>query len=102
MILKVYCETCDQLICRDCMDFIHVKPSHSCFLVKDVANNYKEILASNNKAMEGALTRGNAFLQQLTCETDRVDREAENINRQIAQKKRIRGEASQSNVGAKS
>ncbi|XP_028399258.1 E3 ubiquitin-protein ligase TRIM56-like [Dendronephthya gigantea] len=36
-ILKVYCETCDQLICRDCMDFKHVKPDHSCFLIKDVA-----------------------------------------------------------------
>ncbi len=31
MILKVYCETCDKLICRDCMDFNHLKQGHSCF-----------------------------------------------------------------------
>ena len=86
MILKVYCETCDQLICRDCMDFKHLKQSHSCFLVKDVANNYKELLASNNKAMEDALTKGNAFLRRLTLATERLDRDSENIRSQIVQK----------------
>ena len=85
--LKVYCETCDQLICKDCMDFKHVKPSHSCFLVKDVANNYKELLDSNNKVMQDALAEGDAFLQQLTRETERLDHEAADIKNQIAQKK---------------
>ena len=85
--LKVYCETCDRLICKDCMDFKHVKPSHSCFLVKDVANNYKELLDSNNRVMKDALTEGNVFIQQLTHETERIDHEAENIKSQIAQKK---------------
>ena len=84
--LKVYCETCDQLICKDCMDFKHVKPSHSCFLVKDVANNYKELLDANNKAMEDASTEGNAFLQQLTLESEKLHREAKNIKIKITQK----------------
>ena len=87
MILKVYCETCDQLICRDCMDFKHVKQSHSCVLVKDVASKYKELLDSNNKEMENVLTEGNAFRQQLRRETERLDHEAENIKNQIVQKK---------------
>ena len=84
--LKVYCETCDELICRDCMDFKHVKQGHSCVLVKDVANNYKETLDSNNKAMEDALTEGNSFLEQLTRERDRVDREATDVKNRIAQR----------------
>ncbi|CAB4010619.1 tripartite motif-containing 45-like [Paramuricea clavata] len=87
MTLKVYCETCDQLICKDCMDFKHVKQSHSCFLVKDVASNYKELLASNNKAMEDALTEGNAFIGRITLKTERLDRDAENIKTEIAQRK---------------
>ena len=87
MILKVYCETCDQLICKDCMDFKHVKQSHSCFLVKDVANNYKKLLDSNNRVMKDVLNEGNAFIQKLTRETERIDQEAENIKSQIAQKK---------------
>ena len=87
MILKVYCETCDQLICKDCMDFKHLKQGHTCFLVKDVASNYKEILASNNKAMEDALTKGNAFLQKLTHETERLDSEACDVKKKIARSK---------------
>ena len=86
MILKVYCETCDQLICRDCMDFKHVKPSHSCVLVKDVANKYKELLHSNNKSMDDALTKGNVFLKHLTLQTERLHQEAKNIKSQITQK----------------
>ena len=87
--LKVYCKTCDQLICKDCMDFKHVKQGHSCVLVKDVASNYKEILASNNKAMEDALTEGNLFLQQLTLATQRLEHQAENTRSQIVQKKEL-------------
>ena len=86
MILKVYCKTCDQLICRDCMDFKHVEQSHSCVLVTDVANNYKELLDSNSKAMEDALTEGNAFLERLTHATEQLHREAKNIKSQITQK----------------
>ena len=85
--LKVYCETCNQLICRDCMDFKHVKQGHSCVLVKDVANNYKELLASNGKAMEDALTEGNVFIQRLTLTTQQLDRDAENAKNKIAQRK---------------
>ena len=89
MILKIYCETCDQLICRDCMVFKHVKPGHSCFLVKDVANNYKELLDSNNRVMKDALTEGNAFIQQLTRETEGLHNETKNIKSQIVQKKEL-------------
>ena len=88
MILKVYCETCNQLICRDCMDFKHVKQEgHSCFLVKDVVNNYKELLTSSNKTMEDALTESNAFAQRLSLTAKQFDRDAENIKSQIVKKK---------------
>jgi hypothetical protein len=46
------------------MDFKHVKQGHSCVLVKDVANNHQELITSNNKAMEDALTESNVFLQR--------------------------------------
>ena len=69
------------------MDFKHVKQGHSCFLVKDVANNYKELLASNNKAMEDALTEGNVFLQRLMLTTQQLDRDAKNAKNKIAQRK---------------
>ena len=87
--LKVYCETCDQLICKECMEIKHVKQSHSCVLVKDEAIKYKELLALNNKDMKTVLTEGNAFLQQLNHETERLDHEVEYIKRQIVQKKEL-------------
>ncbi|CAB4008810.1 tripartite motif-containing 45-like, partial [Paramuricea clavata] len=85
--LKVYCETCDKLICKDCMDFKHVKQGHSCVLVKDVASKYKELLVSNNKAMEDALTEGKAVIQRLTLTTNELDRNAEDAKNEIAQRK---------------
>ena len=89
MILKVYCETCDELICRDCMDFKHAKDGHSCFLVKDVVGKYKDLLASNKKEMEGALSEGNVLLQDLTLATGRLKHESEKIKSQILDNKEI-------------
>ena len=85
--LKVYCETCNELICKDCMDFKHIKQGHSCSLVKDVANNYKELLASSNKAMEVALTQGNAFVRRLSITSKQLDRDAEDAKVKIAHRK---------------
>jgi hypothetical protein len=69
------------------MDFKHVKQGHSCFLVKDVANNYKELLDSNNKAMEDVLTEGNVFIEGLSAVTGQLDREAEIAKIQIVRRK---------------
>ena len=86
--LKVYCETCNELICKDCMDFKHTKQEgHSCSLVKDVANYYKELLALNNKEMKDALTEGHIYVQRLSLATKQFDRDTENVKSQIVQKK---------------
>ena len=86
-ILKVYCKTCDELICKDCMDFKHTKPDHSCFLVKDVTNDYKKLLSSNNKAMDDVLPKGIAFVQQLTRLAEELGRDTEDAKRKIIQEK---------------
>ena len=88
MKLNFYCETCDKLICDDCVNFKHIKQEgHSCFLVKDVANKYKELLASNNKTMEVALTQGNIFLERLRLTTKQIDFDAKTIKSEIMQGK---------------
>ena len=69
------------------MDFKHVKQGHSCVLVKDVANNYKELLASNDKTMEDALIEGNIFLERLTITTEQLDRDAENAKKKLVKEK---------------
>ncbi len=85
--LKVYCETCDTLICKDCMDFTHTKPNHSCFLIKDVASNYKEKLATKNKAMDSALSEGKTHLRKLSTATTLLDSDAVNAKNKIVQQK---------------
>jgi hypothetical protein len=82
MELKVYCKTCDQLICRDCMDFKHVQQGHSCVLVNDVASNY-------NKAMEDALIESNASNKQLSLTTEQLDRSAESAKNKTEKKKAL-------------
>ena len=84
--LKVYCEACDELICRDCMDFKHAKQGHSCSLVKDVAGKYKELLISNNKEIEDALNEGNEFLRQMSLRSKQLGDDTESIKYDIAQR----------------
>ena len=85
--LKVYCETCDELICRDFMDFKHVKQGHSCCLVKDVAGKYKELLASRDKTMNEVLKEGNVLLSRLQHSAEKRDREVTNIKSKINKRK---------------
>ena len=87
MILKVYCETCDELICRDCMDFKHAKQGHSCCLVKDVAGKYKELLASRDKTMNEVLKEGNVLLARLQHSAEKRDREVTKIKSKITKRK---------------
>ncbi|XP_028398974.1 uncharacterized protein LOC114522483 isoform X2 [Dendronephthya gigantea] len=86
-ILKVYCETCDQLICKDCMDFRHIKQNHSCFLVKDVVSNYTKLLTSNNEAMDRVLNEGNVIVEQLANTAEELDRDAKLTKAKIVKRK---------------
>ena len=42
--LKLYCETCDELICTYCMSFEHVRPGHVCFPLEEIAERKREEL----------------------------------------------------------
>ncbi|XP_028398993.1 transcription intermediary factor 1-alpha-like isoform X2 [Dendronephthya gigantea] len=85
-ILKVYCKTCDQLICWDCMRFIHVKQNHTCFLVENATSKYKEILALKSRAMEKVVSEGNTFVKRLTRTTERLDQDAKDAKSKILQR----------------
>ena len=61
--LKFYCETCKELICRYCMDFIHARPDHECAPIEHVVEKRKEFLKNSVSALEKKLTRGNEALQ---------------------------------------
>ena len=44
--LKLYCETCEELICTYCMSFEHVRPDHECSPLEEVAERKRWDLMS--------------------------------------------------------
>ena len=78
--LDLFCETCEEMICRDCI--VRVHRDHQYDLVRDAFPNHKDVivaslqpveqqLASVNKALEGLDTRcGQITDQRQTIETD--------------------------------
>ena len=78
--LDLFCETCEEMICRDCI--IQVHRDHQYDLVRDAFPKHKDVivaslqpveqqLASVNKALEGLDTRcGQITAQRQTIETD--------------------------------
>ena len=78
--LKLFCETCEEMICRDCI--VRVHRDHQYDLVRDTFPKHKDVivaslqpveqqLASVNKALEGLDTRcGQITDQRQTIETD--------------------------------
>ena len=78
--LDLFCETCEEMICRDCI--IQVHRDHQYDLVRDAFPKHKDVivaslqpveqqLASVNKALEGLDTRcGQITNQRQTIETD--------------------------------
>ena len=78
--LDLFCETCEEMICRDCI--IQVHRNHQYDLVRDAFPKHKDVivaslqpveqqLASVNKALEGLDTRcGQITNQRQTIETD--------------------------------
>ena len=78
--LKLFCETCEEMICRDCT--VRVHRDHQYDLVRDAFPKHKDVivaslqpveqqLASVNKALEGLDTRCDQITaQRQTIETD--------------------------------
>jgi hypothetical protein len=85
--LKFYCETCDKLICRYCMDFKHYKQGHTCRIAKEIAHKNRELLAVSNDNLKNLLEEGEAFLTQLSFVTKRVDMHAQDAKSEFAARK---------------
>ena len=78
--LDLFCETCEEMICRDCI--VRVHRDHQYDLVRDAFPKHKDVIASSlqpveqqlasvNKALEGLDTRcGQITNQRQTIETD--------------------------------
>ncbi|XP_028397056.1 transcription intermediary factor 1-beta-like [Dendronephthya gigantea] len=87
-ILTAYCQTCDQLVCKECMEVKHTKLcNHFLFLVQNVAGSCKEKLVAKSQAMNNALLEGDAHLKKLLSANEQLYSDAANATREIIQQK---------------
>ena len=50
--LKLYCETCEELICTYCVVFEHVRPDHICLPLEEIAERKREELKKKWKGLQ--------------------------------------------------
>ncbi|XP_028397101.1 E3 ubiquitin-protein ligase TRIM33-like [Dendronephthya gigantea] len=85
--LIAYCQTCDKLVCKKCMDGKHARFVHSRFLVQNLAGSCRTRLALENQAMHTALFEGYGRLGNLLLANSLLDSDVESVKRDIEQQK---------------
>ena len=86
--LKFYCETCNETICRRCMDFDHLRPDHVCLALESVAEEKLEALKISNSILERKLSEGNEVLKELTNAAQALEVNLKKARSKINQRKR--------------
>ena len=84
--LKYYCETCDQLICRHCMDFDHNK-EHKFLPLKQAAQNKRKDLKKNCEMLERAAAVSNSDTCVLKKKAKSLENEFNSTERLINERK---------------
>ena len=83
--MKIYCETCDKLVCRDCT--VRTHREHNYDLVTECFPKHREAIIASLKPIKMLITRESKAIQQLegrSLELDKQGREGKaEINRQI-------------------
>lgn len=85
--LKFYCETCEKVICRYCMDFDHTRPDHQCTPIENVVAKRKESLMISVSALEKKLVCGNGALQAISDVQENLKINAQNVKELISSDK---------------
>ena len=85
--LDLYCETCEQLVCRDCTVRIH--RDHQYDLVSDAFQKHKDVLVTSMQPVEKQLDTVTKSLQQLDTQCQQITDQREalvgNIHKTIQQ-----------------
>ncbi|XP_028411431.1 tripartite motif-containing protein 45-like isoform X2 [Dendronephthya gigantea] len=85
--LKFYCETCKEIICRYCMDFIHTRQDHKCEPIEHVVEKRKESLMRSINAFEKKLVSGNEALLAICDVEAKFQSNAEEVKKFVNEEK---------------
>ena len=73
--LNLYCETCEELVCRDCTVRIH--RDHQYDLVTDAFQKHKDVLVASLQPVKQQLDTVTKSLQQLDTPTQQITEQSE-------------------------
>ena len=84
--LEIYCETCEELICHNCIVSKHCRPEHKYVLVGDTFEKHKAEITTSLDKVEEKLGLTNEALEQLDVQSQDLDDQQaateENIQRE--------------------
>lgn len=81
--LRLYCETCDQLICRDCTLTTHPQASHKFMFIKEAALKYRPELDALHTQVNGRVAGIDKCFADISSITKEMKTSAEGVRNQI-------------------
>ena len=85
--LKLYCETCEELICTYCVVFEHVQPDHECSPLEEIAERKREELRKVCEILKSNDSYNTEFYDELAVTSFYLDKNLEEAKSQIHKRK---------------
>ena len=81
--LKLYCETCNELICRDCTVKAHCRPEHQYDLVNDCFQKHKDAILKSLQPTKRNLGIVSRAISEVKSRSDRLETRGEQTKENI-------------------
>jgi hypothetical protein len=87
--LKLYCETCEELICTYCIVFEHVRPDHVCSPLEEIAERKREELKRICETLESNKSHSTRQYDELAITSFYLDNNLEEVKSNIQKRKKV-------------
>jgi hypothetical protein len=85
--LKLYCETCEELICTYCVVFEHVRPDHVCSPLEEIAERKREELKTICEILNSDVYDNTQHYDELAITSFYLDKDLEEVKSHIHKRK---------------
>ena len=91
--LEIYCETCEELICHNCIVSKHCRPEHKYVLVSDTFEKHKAEITTSLDKVEEKLGLTNEAIEQLDVRSQDLDDQQAAVEENIQRERKLLIEA---------
>ena len=81
--LKLYCETCEELICTYCVVFEHVRPDHFCLPLEEIAERKRKELKTICQTLENNESFTEELYDDMAITSFYIEKNLEAVERRI-------------------